>query len=235
MRRVVIAIIGALALAGCAFNHDSPYLELDMREWYPSPDIVIPFKIWDSQPYAQFRYEYNAGSEWQVDIDRTFRIPQDDRGVIELVVPDPGFSNRVSFTTLVQPGPGQPLEAYSVTERYFRIDTTTPSVDTGSLLIIAYSNGVEAPGPTYDPWLNLEIEVTHAEFDAPSGSPVTIFVNLDGLLPTPENGEPEVLDGPRRFWIWGGNGGPYSRTVCFLVEDKAGNRSGVRTVVFESF
>lgn len=234
--RLVASLVGAAALCGCDFNTDAPSVEVSMREWYPSDKLLIPFEVHgNGVRYGEFRYEYNAGAEWVVNTERTVRMPSGDSTLIELTAAadNPAWNHRVTFSALAQAGPGQPLEPFATSERYFRVDTTTPSAETGSLQLIPYEDGVLLPGPpyTFDEDLRLDVLVYHPEFDAPSGSAITIYGRRGDSLPD-ERDHDEELNVSRFVRVWDGGAAGYFETLRFIVIDEAGNRSGVRTVVY---
>ena len=224
-----------LALAGCIFDPETPNVEIDIRPWYPSQEILIPFRAGgDGVAYAEYRYEYNAGNGWVVDIDRMIRIPANDHGLIELTAADPSWDHRLIFSALGQPGPGQPLEPITTTERYFHIDTTPPSAESGSLQLVPYEDGASLGDPpyTYEATLRLEVLVDHPEFLAPWGSFIRVYYTRDGSAP---NERSEGLDRKGFVEVWPDGGSATANEVLrFIVIDLAGNRSGVRTMVFSA-
>ena len=231
----VIAFLAALLTTACTFNPKTPEVYLNVRAWYPSQEILIPFVVHgDGVRYAEYRYEYNAGDGWVVDIERTVRVPDNDHGLIELSATEPSWDHRLTFSALAQGGPGQPLEPVVTTEWYFHIDTTVPSAATGILSFTLFEDGMEAVGPMYDEWALLELEVDHPEFHDPSGSSIRVFFTRDGSIPRDDEWN-ERMDPSQRETVWGGGAGPYDEEYRFIVVDEAGNRSGVRSVVFQSF
>lgn len=226
----------AAMLCGCDFNTDAPSVEVSMREWYPSDKLLIPFEVHgNGVRYGEYRYEYNAGAEWVLNSERTIRMPSGDSALIELTAAadNPAWNHRVTFSALAQAGPGQPLEPFATSERFFRVDATTPSAETGSLQLIPYENGVMLPGPpyTFNETLPLDVLVEHSEFDAPSGSHIQIFVSRYGSLPDELYHDQELNDS-QFVRVWDGGAASYDEVLRFIVIDEAGNRSGIRTVVY---
>lgn len=233
-----LLVVAALLTTACTIDPKIPELSIAVRPWYSSQEILIPFEVSGGQlRYAEYRYEYNAGDGWVVDVERTIQVPKSGGGLIELSVANPDWNHRLTFSALSQPGPGQPLEPFATVERYFQIDATAPSVERGNLILRVFVNNSPVPLPEplpdfYNPALRLEVVIDHAEFAAPSGSPVRIYVTQDGSIPRDEEWS-ESIDEPRRVEIWS-VGVSYSEQYRFMVVDEAGNRSGVRSVVFQS-
>jgi hypothetical protein len=236
---IAVLFLAALLTTACTLDPKNPEVSIDVRAWYPSQEILIPFQVQGGDlRFAEYRYEYDAGDGWVVDVERTIRVPESGGGLIELSVANPDWNHRLTFSALSQPGPGQPLEPFLTVERYFHIDATAPSVERGNLILRVFVNDSLVPLPEplpdfYNPALRLEAVIDHAEFAAPSGSPVRIYVTQDGSIPRDEEWS-ESIDAPRRVEIWPGGGGPYFEQYRFMVVDEAGNRSGVRSVVFQS-
>jgi len=226
----VVGLLAALLVTGCSIDLEIPTVELGVRSWYSSQKILIPYAVYGNGPqYAEYRYEYNTGEGWVVDTERTIRVPDNDRGLIELTAADPDWDHRLTFSALVQSGPGQPLEPVATAERYFRVDTTAPSAETGSLLLTPFEDGTEIAGPPYDETLLLEVLVDHPEFLSSSGSPIRVFFTRDGSVP---NGRSEGLERADFIEIWPGGAASYDETYRFIVIDEAGHRSGVRIVTY---
>jgi len=224
----VVGLLAALLVTGCSFDLETPTVDLDVRAWYSSQEILIPYAVHGNGPqYAEYRYEYNAGDGWVIDSERTIRVPDNDRGLIELGAADPGWDHRLTFSALVQSGPGQPLEPVATAQRYFNVDITAPSAETGNLLLPTYVDGNPMPPP--DESKLLEVLVDHPEFLSPSGSPIRVFFTSDGSVP---NEQSEGFDAKGFVEIWPGASGPYDETYRFIVIDKAGHRSGVRIVTY---
>ena len=230
-----VVIVAALLTTACTFSARTPEVYANVKAWYPSQEILIPFEVHgDGVRYAEYRYEYNAGDGWVVEIERTVRVPDKDHGLIELSATDPSWDHRLTFSALAQRGPGQPLEPVVTTEWYFHIDTTVPSAAIGILSLTLFEDNVETAGPMYDEWAWLELEIDHPEFDTPSGSPIRVHFTRDGSMPRDDEWS-ERMDPSQRETVWWGGDGPYDEEYRFIVVDEAGNRSGVRSVVFQSF
>jgi hypothetical protein len=233
---VCLLVAGVLTLAACSFGPDTPEIRVEVKSWYSSQEILIPFSVYgDSVRYGEYRYEYNGGNGWEVDIDRTIRIPDGGEGLIELTTAEPGWDHRLTFSALEQAGVGQPLEPTATTEQYFHVDTTTPSAELGSLRLLPYEADLPLPGPpyTYNATLKLEIFIHHPEFTAPSGSYVRVFFTREGSMPNEWSNDNRQDSGLFEIWPDGGSG-PRDEVYRFIVIDAAGNRSGVRTMVFSA-
>ena len=234
LRRDRLLLAAAVLLvAGCKMEPDAPQLHADVRSWYPSQDIVIPVETHShSASYAEYRYEYNAGEGWVVDIERAIRI-RGESCLIEFTAADPDWDHRLTISILAQDGIGQPLEPYSTIERYFDIDTTAPSADPGILQLTTYYD----PGP-----MSLWFSMDNPEYDAPSGSPINIYYlcvdpgnTSDPFVPNersqrykPDNPD-DPHDSNEMIFVWGG-GFPENDFFRIIVIDAAGNRSAVRNV-----
>ena len=90
LSRIIAAALTTTALlivTACDINPRFPNLNVNVRNWYSSQKILIPYSLFDSDTgYAEYRYEHNSGTGWVVDVERTVQIPESERGLIELFV-----------------------------------------------------------------------------------------------------------------------------------------------------
>lgn len=219
-----------ILVTGCTIDPDHAGLYIEARPWYPSTEIRIPLSADGGVRYVDYVYEYNAGEGWTTEREGTIVLPHDGRGLLEVEAADPAWSYRLRLTGLGRIAPGQALEPVSTIEHYFRIDTTAPSSDRDALVLTAYQAGGAVT--SYDPSTQLWVEIDHTEFTEPSGSPVRVYITRDDRPPADYD---DVRDQAGFIDIWGGGESYYYQEVRFMVVDEAGNRSAVRTVVYESF
>lgn len=225
-----IGLITLLVFSGCTINPGDASISIDAKAWYNSREIRVPVSTDGRIRYVEWVYEYDAGDGWVTDQEGTMFLPSDDRGLLEFSATEPGWNHRIRLSGLGSASVGQPAQEVTAKEHYFQIDTTSPSADPGFLNLTAYQPYPTAV-TTYFAADTLELGIHHTEFDAPSGSPVRVYLTGESRPPLKDDEFRDESD-QERITIWETVSVGFEQQVRLIVIDAAGNRSAVRVVSF---